>query len=323
MSLTEHIDDFRARVGSELRRRGEVRHRLEAVTGTGEVFEIDTHWHDRGEREAFCRSLPGVLQRRGVKRYLMAAEAWMGSGKDVRPSLDPDRIEVVQVIGVERDGARCYFQAEIKRGGERPALAEWELVDAKGWMTQLFDGADQDAQAAISDEQPAMSSVLDEDDVRTLIDADPDRGDLMMASMELGEEIKEMMGRLYRSGEEWAAFGGLVATIQPLLPRCRNGLRLFAQMLRDNPDKYPITPSVKPPINKAAAYAVMKQHWRHYHDPVAELLRGHGDEAVVFNAVMNIAVLAGMPLMGGPSLADYLEELAAQDEAAAEGAGAG
>src|SRR6266536_2051674 len=308
MSLTEHVDDFRARAASELRRRGEVRHRLEAVTEGGEVIEIDTSYRGDRERETVCRTLPGVLRRRGVTRYLMVAEAWMSREAVERPSADPDRVEALHVIAVERGGERCNFVAEIKRQkDERPTLTEWESDEGRGWMFELFD--------ADPDEQPAVTPVMDEDAVKSLNRATTRQ---FVSFMEVAEVLLEVIQRLHRPGEDWAIFGALMAFVTPLLSRgFRNGLCHHARMLRDRPDVFPITPAVEP-LDKAAILACIKKHGGRYRGPIAEILHDL-DEEVVFNSAMNVAVQGGVALRGGPGCADYLEGLAAetQDEAAA------
>jgi hypothetical protein len=302
LSLDEHVDDLRARAASEFRRQGEIRHRLEAVTEGGEVFEVDTHWHDHRERAAFRRTLPGVFQRRGVKRYLMAQESWVSSGKPgVRPSQDSDRTENALIIAVERGGERRTCRAEIKRTGKDAALGDWASLDGvEGWMYDLFDdaGADETGEAR-------AVPVLDDAGVETLLDADPDRRDQIVACMELHDKIREELDRLYRPGEDWAVFGALCAIIIELPREIRAGLKLNAQTLRDRPDVFPITPSVRP-LDGKAIVACVDKHERRYRYPIAEILEGQPD-AVVFNAVVNTAMHCGVALMGGPGCADYLE----------------
>jgi len=312
LSLDEHVDDLRARVASEFRRRGDSRHRLEAVTDEGEVFEVDIGWRDNVEQEIVRRTLPDVCRRRGVKRYLIALEAWASFAKGVRPSEDPDRTEWMHVVGTERGGERRSFRAEIKRRpGEDAALGDWVSEDIGGWMFELLD--------ADADEQPRAGHavpVLDDEAVQSLVDADPDCRDQIRICMELDAKIKEELQRLYRPGENWAVFSALCAIIVELLPRgFWAGLKQNAQVLRDRPDIFPITPSVKP-MDKADVMPCINKHWRRYRDPIAEILEGQPDEAV-FNAVVNIAMHGGATLMGGPVLADYLESLLKEEEAAA------
>ncbi len=230
LSLDEHVDDLRARVASEFRRRGDSRHRLEAVTDEGEVFEVDIGWRDNVEQEIVRRTLPDVFRRRGVKRYLIALEAWASFAKGVRPSEDPDRTEWMHVVGTERGGERRSFRAEIKRRpGEDAALGDWVSEDIGGWMFELLD--------ADADEQPRAGHavpVLDDEAVQSLVDADPDCRDQIRICMELDAKIKEELQRLYRPGENWAVFSALCAIIVELLPRgFWAGLKQNAQVLRD------------------------------------------------------------------------------------------
>jgi hypothetical protein len=81
--------------------------------------------------------LPALLRKYEAQRVALVMSSWMVSGKSedvdmsVRPSENPNRVEVVVVTVIDRDNAGMYV-AEILRGKEPPILGEWDAHLAEG-----------------------------------------------------------------------------------------------------------------------------------------------------------------------------------------------
>jgi|SRR5579872_3218009 len=102
------------------------------VPGEGRMNVICTPFGDVSEKqnaEAFVRS---KLEEWGSDWYVFLSEAWavsrpVGSNpSNVIPSEADDRIEVLMIHGVHRDGTRFHWSYKIIRSGEKPTLSERE-----------------------------------------------------------------------------------------------------------------------------------------------------------------------------------------------------
>ena len=114
-TLDQHFDDMLRRVRAEFERIGEIHSVFECVTD-GEVFHVPANWPDDGAKAAACAALRDSFRRRGVNRYVFAAEAWVGE------THDPDRGDIALVSAVERNGSRRYASAEIRAMERRRRL---------------------------------------------------------------------------------------------------------------------------------------------------------------------------------------------------------
>jgi hypothetical protein len=134
-TLDQHLDDALGRVRAEFERTGEIYPRFECVTD-GESFQVPAGWPDRSAKAAACAALRESFRRRGVNRYVLFSEAWVGKTPGLRPTDDLDRGELVHVIAFERNGPRRYASAEITRKGGAATLGPWEVggESAQSWL---------------------------------------------------------------------------------------------------------------------------------------------------------------------------------------------
>jgi hypothetical protein len=144
-TLDEHFEEMLRRVRTEFERTREIHPRFECVTGTDSFF-VPAHWPDRNAKAAACAALRDSFRRRGVNRYLFAAECWVGKTPSLRPADDPDRSESVQVIGVERNGSRRYAFADIMRNGNTARLGPWQVNGdvPQSWLLELLEDGHSD-----------------------------------------------------------------------------------------------------------------------------------------------------------------------------------
>lgn len=101
------------------------------------------------EKEASLGLLRGMLYAHGATSYTVMTEGWVGShtseaekAKAPRPSLDPNRKEVLTVLVVTRSGDRTGVLYEIQR---EPGGKVTNLIDTGGGVTggvfsELFEG---------------------------------------------------------------------------------------------------------------------------------------------------------------------------------------
>jgi hypothetical protein len=119
-----------------------------AETASGERMIFITPWRNEGEKAALLIMLGLTFREKGVKRYVLSCEAWMaqydGPPSDdlVMPSKRPDRIEILQCIGVDPEaGEILQYHAEITRVGKRRKLGERRVApynSFSGRMTELL-----------------------------------------------------------------------------------------------------------------------------------------------------------------------------------------
>lgn len=119
-----------------------------AETATGERMMFLTPWRNEADKAATLIMLGLTFREKGVKRYVLSCEAWAAQydgplGDDlVMPSKRPDRIEILQCIGVDPEaGEILQYQAEIIRVGKRRKLGERTVAPCNsfsGRMTELL-----------------------------------------------------------------------------------------------------------------------------------------------------------------------------------------
>lgn len=101
----------------------------------GALLLYMTPWGDEEEKSAALVFLRKEFAERGVQRYVMLSEAWAIKREgeydnSIAPSEAPDRIEVVQVLGVDPGaGEVMSFQAEIHTDGTGRRLGEREVME--------------------------------------------------------------------------------------------------------------------------------------------------------------------------------------------------
>jgi hypothetical protein len=97
------------------------------------VFKFESPAGSYTNTVSLLHDLRKSFQERGVVRCASVAEAWRGSNTTLRPSLDPERREVVQVIAEDRDGATILaFRDIVRPAVGKPYLGKLELMDAPG-----------------------------------------------------------------------------------------------------------------------------------------------------------------------------------------------
>jgi hypothetical protein len=114
------------------------------------LTQVECYWDNNMEKAAVLAVVKNMINMKTedgtytVKSYTFAAEAWSSSSKDtkVRPSKDPNRIEVVSIVARERGRPDSLFaMAEIKRHAlsSKPSLGEWVVTQKGESMLDMFD----------------------------------------------------------------------------------------------------------------------------------------------------------------------------------------
>lgn len=119
-----------------------------AETATGERTVFLTPWRDEADKVATLLMLGLTFRAKGIKRYVLSSEAWMAkdvgepSANFVMPSKRPDRMEVLQCIGVDPEaGEIMQYHAPIIRVGKRRRVGERNVAPYacfSGRMTELL-----------------------------------------------------------------------------------------------------------------------------------------------------------------------------------------
>lgn len=117
-------------------------------TANGERCIFVVPWRNESEKAAALVMLGLEFRMKGVKRYVLSSEAWMAQygsepGEDFQmPSQHPDRIEILQCIGVDPEaGEILQYHAEITHIGKRRKLRERKVApynSFSGRMTELL-----------------------------------------------------------------------------------------------------------------------------------------------------------------------------------------
>jgi hypothetical protein len=309
-TLAQHFDEKLRRIRAEFERSGEIHPGFECVTDA-EIFHVPAYWPNPSVKGAACAALRDCFRRRRVTRYLFAGECWVGKTPGLRPADDPDRAESVQVIAVERNGLRKYAFAEIARNAGMATLEPWQVKgDAdipQGWLLELLEEGHSDR--AVKAELPALGR-LSTADLQDLTDGDSERRteirDLLDIHTELGDLIADQMQK-GTNGDAMAIFMALESVLCSIVKDMGSpkGFGQFARFLRDQPDKFPMFPTVP---NKVPS----TQHLRSCKDT----LRGFSCEKreagrtlfAIFEAFMNMYMHVGSQAIGALNLADRIED---------------
>ncbi len=141
LSADVPLDAFLRRASRIVEKRfdetGEVPPSWFLVTASGQTHAVVTPFLATGE-DPFADN----AKRRGIAfmrdyfrehdavRYAHVAEAWMGTKPAlVRPTMDPNRIEIVSLIVEDRDGACSGTREIIRPANGKPYLGKLELAD--------------------------------------------------------------------------------------------------------------------------------------------------------------------------------------------------
>jgi len=126
------IDRAYKHAQKKLHREGEVLPTWFVIDPDGvEIIKV-TRWGEIDDRLAHTYAMGVVMREIKALRFILIAECWLGKPtghiKDMmKESIadQPDREEVVIVIGEDTDGQRCTGWAQIQRNeGGRPRLGE-------------------------------------------------------------------------------------------------------------------------------------------------------------------------------------------------------
>ena len=113
------------------------------------ITQVLCECSDDREKAAVMEAVRIMVNAKGdddgylVKSFVFVAEAWVGGAdRTVRPSKDPNRIEVVTIAARERGRPTgLYAMAKIKRlaVSSKPSLDEWDITDNAEMVFDMFD----------------------------------------------------------------------------------------------------------------------------------------------------------------------------------------
>lgn len=112
------------------------------------VHVLVAPWNGEDEKFHILNVVRQHLAEHKAARYTLVSEAWMSARpidepEEDRPlpSKDPNRIEVVMAIAVDRDGSIRFRQGTLVRSDNGTRLVEdiKDIDNFKGLMTRLFE----------------------------------------------------------------------------------------------------------------------------------------------------------------------------------------
>jgi len=309
-TLDQHFDETLRRVRTEFERSGEVHPGFECVTDA-DIFHVPAQWPDPNAKTAACGALRDSFRRRRVKRYVFAAECWVGKTPGLRPADDPDRGESVQVIAVERNARRRYAFAEIIRNGDTATLGPWQVNGdgdiPQSWLLELLGDGHSDRMAKV---EPAPVGRLSRSDFQDLVDQYPEQAAEHQDSFEIHTQLGDLIADQMQKGDNGDAMAIFMALesvlwgiVQEMGPP--KSLGQFARFLRDHPDKFPMFPTVPDEVPST-------QHLRSCKDTLQRFScgkrkAGHSPFAV-FEAFLNMYMRVGSQVIGALNLAERIED---------------
>jgi len=296
-TLDQHFDDMLRRVRAEFERIGEIHSVFECVTD-GEVFHVPANWPDDGAKAAACAALRDSFRRRGVNRYVFAAEAWVGE------THDPDRGDIALVSAVERNGSRRYASAEITRNGEKASLGPWEVKEAvpQSWLLELLEDGHPDR--APKTEPPPLARIS-RPDFQNLVAHHPEELDAIEIHTQLGDLITDEVQKA-ADGNSMAIFMALESVLLGIVKDAGSpkGTEGFARFLRDYPDTFPMFSTVPDQVPAMPHFRTCKAILRRFSSEKREA--GHTLSAI-FGAFMNMYLYVGSQAIGAMELAARIE----------------
>jgi hypothetical protein len=305
ITFDQHFKDTLHRTRREFKRTGQILPVFECVT-ENEVFQVPANWPDNSAKPAACALLRDTFRRRGVYRYVFICEAWVGKTPGLRPTDDHDRDECVQVIAVERNGARRCASAEITRDKGRARLGHWNVNDAaQGWLFELLEEGYSDRASKI--ERPPVGR-LSSLDLHGLVHQDPQTSAEFRDSL----EIHARLGTLIADHLQRDAGCNLIAIYLALesvvlgivKDMGSKSVGEFARVLRDYPDKFPMFSTVSNELPSAEHVRLCTDTLRRFRSNQ----RGTGHAlCAIFGAFMNMYMNVGSRAIGALDLAECIE----------------
>jgi hypothetical protein len=118
-----------------LKEAGGISPHMVAVLPTGQVMFMPmdlSRMDDNAYKDGAAEAFGNACREHSAERYLFVSEAWMSAPKDntltVRPSEDPDRIEVVALVGGEPHNPVFAVKKIVRdANGDFAALEDMEL----------------------------------------------------------------------------------------------------------------------------------------------------------------------------------------------------
>jgi hypothetical protein len=307
-TLGHHLDDILRRVRAEFERTGEIQPRFECVTD-GESFQVPANWPDRSAKAAACAALRESFRRRGVNRYVLACEAWVGKTPDLAPADDPNRGESAQVIVVERNGPRRYAFAQITRNGETATLGPWEVSSEvpQGWLLELLEDGYSDRSPKA---EPPPVARISKPDFQDLSRQHPKQAAEFRDSFDIHSQLSELIAnQLQKHGncDPAAIFMALESVLRSIVKDMGSpkGIGEFARFLRDNPDKFLMFSMVPHQMPSLEHIRRCKATLGRFLCEKCEV--GHTDSAI-FTAFMNMYLYLGSQAVGALELANRIED---------------
>jgi hypothetical protein len=301
-TFDQHFEQTLRRVRAEFERAGGIDPGFECVTDA-ENFYVPANWPDRNAKPAACAALRDSFRRRGVNLYLFASQFWVGKNPSLSPADDPDRGESVQVIAVERNGARRCADAEVTRNGGTATLGPWQVTGDVGqsWLLELLEEGHSDR--AVKAEPPLVGRM-------STPDLNPEQAveirDLVEICAQLGDLITDQMQNA-ANGNFGAIFMALESALLSIVKEMRSpkDLGQYARFLRDHPDTFPMfstVPDQVPSKQHVQSYAVILRRFS------CEKREVGNTPLAIFLAFMNMYMRVGSHTIGALNLADRIED---------------
>jgi hypothetical protein len=95
------------------------------------IHQVMTSLRNNEEKDVFFRKIiPSLIIKTNAFIYGFVSTSWLSTSEsDIRPSSDPDRIEVIMIQVISFDKNRTLI-AHIKRQKKKhPLLESWEVID--------------------------------------------------------------------------------------------------------------------------------------------------------------------------------------------------
>jgi hypothetical protein len=251
-----------------------------------------------------------------VNRYLFASECWVGKTPGLRPADDPDRGESVQVLAVERNGRRRCAFAEIARNERTATLGPWQVNDdvPPSWLLELLEEGHSDR--AVKAEPPPVGR-LSMPDLQDLMHQHPEQAtehrDSVEIHAQLGDLITDQMQKS-ANGDATAIFLALESVMRSIVKDMGSakGLGQFARFLRDQPDKFPMFPTVPNQVPSTQHLRSCKDTLRGF---ICEKREAGHTHFAISQAFMNMYMCMGSQAIGALNLAERIEDLDPEQQA--------
>jgi hypothetical protein len=303
-TLDQHFEETLRRIRTEFERAGQLYPGFECLTDR-ESFHVPANWPNPSARAAACLALKDCFRRRGVNRYIFTSEGWVGKTPGPLPADDPDRDESVQVLAVERNGARRYASAEITRNGQSTTLGAWQVNSEipLSWLAELLEDGYSDRSPK---PEPPVLGRIRADWLHQHPEQAADFQDSFEIYSELGDLIEYELQKHGGGGplDMFMALESVVRGIVTDLGSPAGIISEFARFLRDCPDQFSMFAEVPEQVPSP-------QYVRRYKAALGEFncekrKAGHSPSAI-FGAFMNMYMHLGSQAVGGVDLADRIQ----------------